>query len=154
MKEKKLYEFEIKLKPSKDAPTFQALKPINADAPYKVADICRKCFDDARIEWIEEVVVIALNRSLNVLGYYIVSSGGVSSCIVDPRVVFQFALLANASSIILAHNHPSGNLRPSQADELMTAKIKQAARFLDIELMDHVIVTAEGFYSFAQEGKL
>lgn len=154
MKEKKLYEFEIKLKRTKDAPTFEDLKPINADSPAKVADLCRKCFDYDKIEWIEQVVVIALNRCLNVIGFYTISSGGVTSCVVDPRVVFQFALAANATSIILAHNHPSGNLQPSHADEMMTAKIKQAGRFLDIELMDHVIVAAEGFYSFAQEGTL
>ncbi len=154
MKEKKLYEFEIKVKKTADAPTFEKIKFNQADSPEKVAELCRKCFDDGKIEWVEQVIVIALNRALNVVGFYQIASGGLTSSVCDVRVIFQFALLANASQIIVAHNHPSGSLIPSRADEQMTSKLKQAGRMMEIELLDHVIITANGHYSFAQEGTL
>jgi len=74
--------------------------------------------------------------------------------VADPRVILKKALEHNATAIILCHNHPSGNTKPSKADEAITQKIKQAAGLLDIHIMDHVIVSNEGYFSFADEGLL
>lgn len=93
-----------------------------------------------------------LNRANKVLGYYLVSIGGLTGTVVDQRIIFQVALKANACSIILAHNHPSGQLTPSQADIDLTKKIVSAGQFLDITVLDHIILTAENSYSFADEG--
>jgi DNA repair protein RadC len=98
--------------------------------------------------------VILLNRAHRVLGIYELSTGGVTGTIADPKLVFTAALKANACSLVLSHNHPSGNLRPSKADEELTMKIKEAGKFLDIQVLDHLIVTSEGYFSFADEGLL
>lgn len=102
----------------------------------------------------EVFAIVLLDRSLQVVRFEIISHGGLSATIVDPKIIFKKALACNASSIILAHNHPSGNVSPSQADKNITEKIKQAAQFLDISLIDHVIVSELGFFSFADEGIL
>jgi DNA repair protein RadC len=78
--------------------------------------------------------------------------GGISSTIADIRMIMQTALLGNASSIIVAHNHPSGQLKASEADKQITTKIKEAGAFLDITLLDHIIVTSAGYSSFSNEG--
>lgn len=109
-------------------------------------------WDKDKIEFVEQFKVILLNRSNRVLGISTISTGNVSGTIADPKLIFVTALKANACGIILAHNHPSGNTKPSKADELLTAKIKSGASFLDINVMDHIIVTTEGYYSFADEG--
>lgn len=103
------------------------------------------------IELQEEFKVLLLNRSNTVLGIYAMSKGGVSGTIVDAKLVFSVALKCNASSIIVAHNHPSGNLTPSQSDITLTKKLKLAGDYLDIDLIDHLIVTKSGYYSFADE---
>jgi DNA repair protein RadC len=95
-----------------------------------------------------------LNRGNKVIGICEISTGTVSGTLVDPRVVFATALKTNATGIILAHNHPSGNLKPSRADELLTDKLRKAGELLDVVVLDHIIVTTEGFYSFADEGYL
>ncbi len=100
----------------------------------------------------EYFYILLLNRANQILGYYQVSSGGVSGTVVDPKLVFQAALKANASSLILAHNHPSGQLTPSQADIDLTKKVKSGGAFLDIPVLDHLILTEESYYSFADEG--
>ncbi len=82
------------------------------------------------------------------------SSGGITGTIVDLRMIFSAALKANATNIMIAHNHPSGNTKPSQADKHMTAKIRQAGELLDIKLLDHLIITSESYYSFADDGVL
>jgi len=83
-----------------------------------------------------------------------VSKGGVSETTVDPKIILKFALDKLASSIILVHNHPSGNPRPSMADDKITHKLKQACDNMDIQFLDHIIVAAESYYSYADEGKL
>ncbi|MEO8820681.1 MAG: JAB domain-containing protein, partial [Ginsengibacter sp.] len=80
------------------------------------------------------------------------SKGGISQTIVDPRIIFLKALEVQATSLVLCHNHPSGSLRPSRADEELTAKLKSAGKLLDIKVIDHLIVSDEGYYSFADEG--
>jgi DNA repair protein RadC len=118
------------------------------------AEAARKCFDSDSIEWTESFIALCLNRANKVVGFYKISQGGVSGTIADPKVIFQFALLSNASSLIIAHNHPSGNTQPSQSDKILTERISQVGKLLEIKLLDHIIITAEGFYSFANDGLL
>jgi DNA repair protein RadC len=116
------------------------------------AELLQKIWNDNKIEFVEQFKVLLLNRCNLVLGAVDISSGGVTGTVADPKLIFVAALKANAVSIIISHNHPSGNLKPSRADEELTQKIKNAGLFLDIKLLDHVIVTTEGYYSFADEG--
>ena len=102
----------------------------------------------------EVFIVLYLNRGNKINHYEIVSSGGMSGTVADPRVILRRALEEKAVGIILCHNHPSGNLRPSQADRELTLKIREAARYFDILVLDHIIVSHEGFFSFAEEGLL
>jgi DNA repair protein RadC len=96
--------------------------------------------------------VVFLNRSNRVNHFEIISKGGITGTVADPRIILKKALEEDAVSLILCHNHPSGSIRPSRADEELTAKIKEAARFLDIKILDHIIVSEYGYYSFADEG--
>ena len=100
----------------------------------------------------ESFVVVYLNRANTIIRQEIISEGGITGTVADPRIILKKALDHHAVSIILCHNHPSGNLKPSKADEQLTNKIKNAAAFLDIQVMDHIIVSEEGYYSFADEG--
>lgn len=111
-------------------------------------------WDENKIEFIEQFKVILLNRNNKVLGLYETSTGGVVGTVVDAKLIFTAALKANACGIILSHNHPSGNLKPSKADIDLTQKLKAAGKYLDIDILDHIIVTTEGHYSFADEGVL
>jgi DNA repair protein RadC len=96
--------------------------------------------------------VLLLNRNNQVLGVYSLSKGGVSGTFVDAKLVFSVALKCNASSIIIAHNHPSENLTPSEADKSLTKKLKRAGKYLDINLIDHVILSKDDYYSFIDNG--
>jgi DNA repair protein RadC len=100
----------------------------------------------------EVFVVLFLNRANRINHHEIISSGGMSGTVADPRVILRRALEEKAVSLILCHNHPSGSLRPSMADRDLTLKIREAARFFDITVLDHIIVSQEGFFSFADEG--
>lgn len=100
----------------------------------------------------EEFWVIFLNRANQVIGKQNVSKGGVSGTVVDPKVVFKMAVQFPASAIILAHNHPSGNLKPSQADHQLTRKLKEAGKALDIPVLDHLIIGDHNYFSFVDEG--
>lgn len=102
----------------------------------------------------EVFAVLYLNKANKINHFEIISRGGLTGTVADPRIILKIALEQEATSIILCHNHPSGNLRPSKADEELTQKIKTAARYLDILTMDHLIVSEEGYYSFADEGLL
>lgn len=116
--------------------------------------ILRQIWDADKIEMVEQFKVLFLNRANKVLGVFDASSGGITGTVADPRLILAAAVKANAVNIILAHNHPSGSLKPSRSDEELTGKIKEAARYLDMKVLDHVIITAEDFYSFANEGLL
>jgi len=111
-----------------------------------------KAWDENKIEFVEQFKVMFLNRANKVLGIYDVSTGGISGTVADPRVIFIAALKTNCSSIVISHNHPSGNLIPSRQDEEPTHKLKHGGQLLEIKLLDHLIVTTEGYYSFADEG--
>lgn len=102
----------------------------------------------------EVFAVIFLNRAGRIRHFEIVSQGGINGTVVDPRVILKKALQENAVSIILAHNHPSGSVQPSEADGELTQKLKEAAKYLDIKLLDHIIVSDEGYFSFADDGRL
>jgi len=102
----------------------------------------------------EVFAIVLLNRANKVNHFEIISEGGITGTVADPRIILKKALEEDAVSIILCHNHPSGSLKPSKADEELTNKIKEAARFLDIKVIDHIIVSDQGYYSFADEGIL
>jgi DNA repair protein RadC len=109
-------------------------------------------WNENTIELQEEFKVILLNNSNEVLGIFPMSKGGITACVVDIRLIFACALKANATNIIVAHNHPSGKLIPSSNDIDITQKIKSAGKILDISLLDHIIITPKGYYSFTEEG--
>jgi len=127
------------------------LKITNSKQSY---DILMACWNKATLELQEEFKVLLLNRSNQVLGIYPLSKGGTASTVVDAKLVFSVALKCNASSIIIAHNHPSGNLNPSEADKSITEKLKKAGKYLEINLLDHLIVTKDDFFSFNDNGLL
>lgn len=102
----------------------------------------------------EEAAVMFLNRSNRVLCVNLVSSGGITGTVVDIRLILAMALKSLACAIMVAHTHPSGNLQPSRVDEALTVKLKEAARIMDIALLDHLILSTESYYSFADEGFL
>ena len=100
----------------------------------------------------EVFAVLFLNKANKINHFEIISRGGLTGTVADPRIILRIALEQGATSLVLCHNHPSGNLRPSKADEELTEKIKMAARYLDILVMDHLIVSEEGYFSFADGG--
>ena len=102
----------------------------------------------------EIFAVVFLNRSNKINHFEIISEGGMTGTVADPRIILRKALEHDAVSIVLCHNHPSGNLKPSRQDEDLTQKIKQASAYFDITVLDHIIVSNEGYYSFADEGNL
>lgn len=102
----------------------------------------------------EVFAILFLNRANKINHFEIVSEGGITGTIADPRIILRKALEEDAVNIILCHNHPSGSLKPSRADEELTNKIKEAARYFDIGVLDHVIVSEQGYFSFADEGLL
>jgi len=102
----------------------------------------------------EQFVVLMLNRANHIIRVINISEGGISGTVADPKKIFKLALENNASGIILGHNHPSGNLKPSDADIKLTRKIKEAGLLLEISVLDHIIVGVEKYYSFADEGMM
>jgi DNA repair protein RadC len=117
-------------------------------------NVFRILWEEGKMDLVEQFKVLFLNRSNKVIGIYNVSSGGITGTVADPRLIFTAALKSNAVSIILCHNHPSGSLKPSKADEELTQKIIGAGKFLDIKVLDHVILSSESYFSFADEGLL
>ena len=122
--------------------------------PKDCYQLLLQTWDENRIEFVEQFKIILMNKAHRVLGIYELSTGGASTTTVDIKLVFMAALKANACNLVLSHNHPSGNLKPSMADEMLTSKIKAAGTLLEIEVLDHLIITSEGYYSFADEGMM
>lgn len=116
-----------------------------------VAKYLQILFKDRRHE---VFAVLFLNRANKINHFEIISEGGMTGTVADPRIILRKALEEDAVSIILCHNHPSGSLKPSRADEELTLKIKEAARYFDIKVLDHLIVSEDGYFSFADEGIL
>ncbi|WP_299187601.1 RadC family protein [uncultured Aquimarina sp.] len=136
--------------------TFSRKRKINGKigSARDVATTLSKFYIKNTIEVREQFFVLYLDNSNKVLGYHTHSVGGVKASIVDMRILFSVALKGLATSLIVVHNHPSGTLKPSNSDIVITNKIKKAGELLDIQLLDHIILTKNGFYSFAEEGKL
>lgn len=111
-------------------------------------------FREGTIGYKEYFKALYLNQAHEVLGYTQVSEGGITETSVDVRIILQAALLINATSLILAHNHPSGNLRPSRQDIALTEQIKKAAEIMKIAVLDHIVLADGSYYSFAEEGLL
>ena len=113
----------------------------------------KQFFDADTLALQEQFVVMYLNRANRVIGIYPLSTGGITGTVADLRLIVSVALKTVATSIIMAHNHPSGSLKPSRQDEELTRKIKDACTFLDIKLTDHLILSPENeYFSFADEG--
>lgn len=115
-------------------------------------EVFRAHFDADEMDYRESFFALYLNQANKVLGIKKISECGISSTLVDVRIVMQAALLCNATAMIVAHNHPSGNLKPSSSDIKMTSQIKEAAGILNISLLDHVILTSDSYFSFADDG--
>jgi DNA repair protein RadC len=118
------------------------------------SDILKHSWDFSKIELIEQFKVLFVNRANRVLCILEHSTGGISGTVADPKLIFVAALKAGASGIILCHNHPSGNLTPSQEDRSLTKRIGEGCKLLEIQLLDHIVLTSESYYSFADEGLL
>ena len=115
----------------------------------------KRVYDEDTIGYKETFNVLLLNNANKIIGYTTVAEGGLTSTIVDVRTILQTALISHATSIILSHNHPSGNVRPSYHDDNLTKKIKSACELTDIRVLDHIIVTPEdSYYSYCDEGRL
>lgn len=114
--------------------------------------IFRQIWNEDTIQLREEFYILLLNRANLVLGWVKIAEGGISGIVCDVRIIFATALKCVASSLILAHNHPSGNMQPSNSDIELTKKLIEAGKLLEISVLDHLILTSEGFYSFADEG--
>jgi DNA repair protein RadC len=115
-------------------------------------NILKEYWNEGTMELREEFKILLLNRANRVLGIVNISTGGVSGTIADPKIIFSSALKANASSLILSHNHPSGNLKPSQTDLTLTSNLTKAGKLLEIPVLDHLIITDESYYSWADQG--
>ena len=111
-------------------------------------------FKAGTIDYKEYFKVLYLNQANQVLGFTQISEGGITETSVDVRVILRAALLTNSVSLILAHNHPSGNLKPSKQDLELTQSIKEAAELMRIRVLDHIILTSDKYYSFADEGEI
>ena len=136
-------------------------KPAITDKPIirsslDAYQVLKEFFDDNTIGLQEQFVVLYMNRSNRVLGIFPVSKGGITGCIVDVRLILSVALTTATTGITLAHNHPSGNLKPGRADEEITLKIKEACKYFDIRVLDHIILSPveREYYSFADEGMM
>ncbi len=105
-------------------------------------------------DYCETFKVILLNRASKVIGVKTISTGGITGTVADPKLIFQTALLCHAVSIVVAHNHPSGNKRPSEADIKLTQRLKNGGLYLEIAVLDHIIMAEDDYYSFADEGEL
>jgi DNA repair protein RadC len=117
-----------------------------------VADFIRKTYGQGKVQLQEAFIVLFLNNSLEIIGYYKHSIGGITQTLVDVRIIFAVALKSLATGIILAHNHPSGSLKPSDADLQMTKKFEAAGEILQVKVYDHVIITKDQYTSFSDIG--
>ncbi|MDE6190036.1 MAG: JAB domain-containing protein [Muribaculum sp.] len=141
-------EIQLKYQPQPLTDTINGAKDIHQL-------LINRVFDVDTIGYKETFKVLLLNNANKIIGYTTISEGGLTSTIVDVRIILQTALVSNATSIIITHNHQSGNPRPSIHDDSLTKKIKSACELMDIRLLDHIIVTPyDSFYSYCNEGRL
>lgn len=142
---------EIRVSYSHPATIAELPKITSADQAY---DLFMQSWDMGTIQFIEHFKMMLLTRSKRVLGIATISIGGTSGTVVDPKVIFSCALKGNAASIILAHNHPSGNVQPSRTDIEQTRRLEEIGLILDLPVDDHLIVSKDEYFSFAVEGEL
>ncbi|MCW4470357.1 JAB domain-containing protein [Flavobacterium sp. MFBS3-15] len=127
---------------------------IKVTSSREALDVLLSSWNQNTIELQEEFKILMLNRANEVLGIYPLSKGGVSGTVVDIKLLFAVALKCNASGLILCHNHPSGNTQPSSQDKDITCKILKVAALMELSIIDHMIITRHGHYSFAENGLL
>lgn len=137
-------------------PSLINLESLKINSSKEAEKVFRSCYDitSQHLLIVESFFVLFLNRANSIIAFQHVSTGGISGTIVDPKIIYKHAIDCLASGIILCHNHPSGNLKVSQADKDLTAKIKSGAKILDLELLDHIIITEDSYLSFSEEGIL
>jgi len=138
--------FELK----KIQTNFPKVKILSSDNSAK---FIRNFYGDD-LEIFESFFLLLLDRNNQTIGYSKISQGGISGTVVDIRIICKYAVESLCSGVILAHNHPSGNLNPSLADEQITIKTKDALKLFDISVLDHIILTADSYFSFCDEGKI
>ena len=126
---------------------------VQISSSKNAADYIRQFYSDD-IEIYESFFILLLNRANKTIGYAKISQGGITGTYVDKKIIAKYIIDSLASGVIIAHNHPSGNLHPSDADKKITQDRKQICSLIDSSLFDHVILTADGYYSFADEGIL
>ena len=142
---------EVELKYKNKVPYKDRKKVLSSDDAYK---LLLNNHDDDTIDYTETFKVLYLNQASQVVGCNTISKGGITGTSVDIRNIMQGALLTNAVAMVLGHNHPSGNTRPSKEDDRTTDQIVKAGKLLDIRVLDHIIFTREHFYSFNDEGRI
>ena len=122
----------------------------------KASELCRQAFSltKSNIALKEYMFMLLLNRRNECIGFHKISEGGISGTVADIRIAFSIATKCLASGMILVHNHPSGNTKPSQQDMELTKKFKEAGKILDCTLLDHIILTEDSYYSLADEGHM
>ena len=128
------------------------VKKIKVSSSQDCADFFRQLWEG--IDIYESFFAVYLNQANNTIGWYKVSQGGITGTVADPKLIIKKAIDILATGIVICHNHPSGTLKPSTADEQITKKIKEGCSYFDIRLLDHIILTETGFYSFMDEGIL
>jgi len=140
----------LELKAKKTPSNFEKVKIISSNDAFKV--IKQFYFDD--IDIFESFFILCLNRNNQTIAYAKISQGGVAGTVVDIKLIAKYAIDCLASGVILAHNHPSGDLKPSNEDLAITKRIKEGLKILDIQVLDHLILTSQGYLSFGDEGIL
>ena len=140
----------LELKAKKTPSNFEKVKIISSNDAFQI--IKQFYFDD--IDIFESFFILCLNRNNQTIAYAKISQGGVAGTVVDIKLIAKYAIDCLASGVILAHNHPSGNLKPSNEDLAITKKVKEGLKILDISVLDHLILTSQGYLSFGDEGIL
>lgn len=140
----------LELKAKKTPSNFEKVKIVSSKDAFNV--IKQFYFDD--IDIFESFFILCLNRNNQTIAYAKISQGGVTGTVVDIKLIAKYAIDCLASGVILAHNHPSGNLKASPEDLAITKKVKEGLKILDIQVLDHLILTSQGYLSFGDEGIL
>ena len=140
----------LELKAKKTPSNFEKVKIVSSKDAFNV--IKQFYFDD--IDIFESFFILCLNRNNQTIAYAKISQGGVAGTVVDIKLIAKYAIDCLASGVILAHNHPSGNLKPSNEDLAITKRIKEGLKILDIQVLDHIILTSQGYLSFGDGGIL
>jgi DNA repair protein RadC len=130
------------------------VKKVKIRSSMDAYEVFMKFYDQDVFEYQESSIVLFLNQANNTIGWMKHTTGGIGFCVIDPKIIIGTALKAGATGIILSHNHPSGQKFPSREDENISKKVKQGCEFLGLMLLDHIIACEDGYYSFADEGKL